>query len=68
MKDKNIIHKHLIRVKPASNSFLGVTIEQESDKAMATHCSTLAWKIPWAEELVGFSPWGRTESDMTEET
>ena len=25
----------------------------------ATHSSTLAWKIPWMEELVGCSPWGR---------
>ena len=24
---------------------------------MATHCSILAWKIPWTEE--GYSPWGR---------
>ena len=29
---------------------------------MATHSSTLAWKIPWMEE-----PWGRKESDMTEQ-
>ena len=83
---------------------------------MATHSSTLAWKIPWTEEpgglqsmgslrvghdsvtslslftfmhwrrkwqptpvflpgesqgrrsLVGYSPWGRTESDTTEAT
>ena len=33
--------------------------------AMATHSSTLAWKIPWS--LVGYSPWGREESDMTEQ-
>ena len=33
---------------------------------MAPHSSTLAWKIPWTEELVGCSPWGREESDMTE--
>ena len=33
---------------------------------MATHSSTPAWKIPWTEELVGCSPWGREESDMTE--
>ena len=36
---------------------------------MAPHSSTLAWKIPWTEELgrllVG-SPWGCEESDMTE--
>ena len=36
------------------------------EKAMATHSSTLAWKIPWTEELVGCNPWGREESDMTE--
>ena len=33
---------------------------------MAPHSSTLAWKIPWTEELVGCSPWGREESDTTE--
>ena len=29
-----------------------VTIElpEGSEKAMATHSSTLAWKIPWTEE------------------
>ena len=26
---------------------------QESEKAMATHTSTLAWKIPWTEEPSG---------------
>ena len=33
---------------------------------MAPHSSTLAWKIPWAEEPGGCSPWGRSESDTTE--
>ena len=33
---------------------------------MAPHSSTLAWKIPWTGEPVGCSPWGRSESDMTE--
>ena len=28
------------------------------NKAMAPHYSTLAWKIPWMECLVGCSPWG----------
>ena len=36
------------------------------DKEMATHSSTLAWKIPWTEEPGGYSPWGRKESDTTE--
>ena len=33
---------------------------------MATHSSTLAWKIPWTRSLVGCSPWSREESDRTE--
>ena len=33
---------------------------------MATHSSTLAWKIPWTEGLVGCSPWGHEELDTTE--
>ena len=32
---------------------------------MATHSSIIAWKIPWTEEPVGYSPWGRKESDMS---
>ena len=35
------------------------------EKAMATHSSTLAWKLPWTRSLVGCSPQGREESDMT---
>ena len=37
------------------------------EKAMAPHSSTLAWKIPWMEELVGCRPWGPKESDSTEQ-
>ena len=44
--------------------FLGQ--EDPLEKEMAPHSSTLAWKIPWMEELVGYSPWGRKESDTTE--
>ena len=29
-----------------------------SEKAMATHSSTLAWKIPWMEEPGGLPPMG----------
>ena len=32
----------------------------------ATNSSILAWKIPWTEELVGYSLWGCKETDMTE--
>ena len=32
---------------------------------MATHSSTLAWRIPWMEEPGGlYSPWDRKEMDM----
>ena len=33
---------------------------------MATLSSTLAWRVPWTEDPVGYSPWGREELDMTE--
>ena len=36
------------------------------EKEMATHSSIRAWKIPWTEELVGYSPWGPKELDRTE--
>ena len=40
--------------------------EDPLEKEMAPHSSTLAWKISWMENLVGYSPWGRKESDTTE--
>ena len=36
-------------------------------EGMATHSSTLAWRIPWTEETgVLYSPWGCQELDTTE--
>ena len=35
---------------------------------MATQSNILVWKILWTEKLVGYSPWGHKESDMTEHT
>ena len=32
--------------------------EYSLEKEMATHSSTLAWKIPWMEEPGRLSPWG----------
>ena len=37
------------------------------EKEMATHSSILAWKIPWMEEPVGYSPQNRKELDTTEQ-
>ena len=36
------------------------------EEVMATHSSTLAWEIPWAEKPD--RPWGHKESDATEAT
>ena len=41
--------------------------EDPLEKEMATHSSTLAWRIPWTEEPGGLHPWGHRESDTTEQ-
>ena len=41
-------------------------IEEETEKAMASHSSTLAWKTPWMEEPGGLQSMGSLESDTTE--
>ena len=33
--------------------------EEPLEKEMAIHSSTPACKIPWTEELIGYSLWGR---------
>ena len=40
--------------------------EDPLEKGMATHCNILIWKITWAEEPAGYSPWGLKELDMPE--
>ena len=40
--------------------------EDVLEKQMAIHSSILAKRIPWTEDLLGYSPWDRKESDMTE--
>ena len=39
--------------------------EDPLEKAITTHSSILAWKIPWTEEPAGYSAWGHKESDTT---
>ena len=41
--------------------------EDPLEEAMAIRPSILAWRIPWTEQPVGYSPWGQKESDMTEQ-
>ena len=42
--------------------------EDPLEEGMATHSGTLAWRITWTEEPVGYSPQGHKELDTTEET
>ena len=39
--------------------------EDPLEKEMATHSSTLAWRIPWIEEPSRLKSMGSQESDMT---
>ena len=48
------------------NLIIWLYLKVFSEKAMATHSSTLVWKIPWAEETGRLQSLGRDESDMTE--
>ena len=40
--------------------------EDPLEKGMAIHSSTIAWKSYGQRSLVGYSPWGRKESETTE--
>ena len=40
--------------------------EDPLEKDMATHSSTLAWKVTWTEEHGGLQSMGLKESDTTE--
>ena len=62
-----IQHDHILscyQIHQVKNK-IGFTLSN-SEKAMAPHFSTLAWKIHGQRSLVGCSPWGRQESDTTE--
>ena len=41
--------------------------EDPLEKEMATHSSTLAWRIPWTEEPGGLQSRGHSQSDRTEQ-
>ena len=47
---------------------LSLVWEDPLEEGMATHSCTLAWRITWTEEPVGYSPQGHKELDTTEET
>ena len=45
---------------------LVVKYKPNSEKAMAPHSSTLAWKLPWTEEPGRLQSMGSLELDLTE--
>ena len=55
--------KHLPAVQETQVQSLGR--EDPLEKEMATHSSILAWEIPWTGSLVGCSPGGHKQLDMT---
>ena len=50
MSTASIVGEHLLTGQEESMLFV--------DQAMAPHCSTLAWKIPWTEEPGGLQSIG----------
>ena len=56
--------KHLPTMQETRVQSLGG--EDPLEKEMATHSSTLAWKIPWMEEPGRLQSMGHKESDTTE--
>ena len=54
--------------EPQETSVWSLGREDPLEEETATHSSILAWRIPWAEEPGGYSPWGCKESDTTEAT
>ena len=56
----------LVNVKETWVQFLGW--EDPLEKEMTTYSSILAWRIPWAEEPMGYSPQDPKELDITEVT
>ena len=54
----------LVKNLPAMQEIWVRSLGQEDplEKGMATHSSTLAWRILWTEDLVDYSPWNRKKS------
>ena len=50
----------MVKNPPAMQETLGQSLGQEDplEEGMATHSSTLAWRIPWMEKPGGLQPTG----------
>ena len=56
--------KNLPAMQETQVQFLGH--EDPLEVGMATHSSILAWEVPGRENVLGYSPQGRKDSDKTE--
>ena len=59
---------HMVKHLPAMQETWVRSLGREDplEKEVATHTSILAWRIPCTEDLGGYNPRGRIESDTTE--
>ena len=58
--------KVMITLNSLQNFIININYIHISEKAMAPHSSTLAWRIPWMEEPGGLQSMGSLGSDTTE--
>ena len=58
---------HMVKNPPATWETFVHFLGWEVTLGKATHSSILAWRIAMERRLLGYSPWGHTESDRTEE-
>ena len=56
----------MVKNSPANRETCVPSLGQEDapEKEIATHSSSLAWKISWTEAPGGYSPWGCEELDI----
>ena len=59
----------MVKNPPATQETWVLSPGQEDPlkKGLATHSSSLAWRIPQTRSLTGYSPWGHKESDTTKQ-
>ena len=57
----------MVKNLPAMWKIQVQSLDQEDplEKGIAAHSSILTWRIPWTEDLAGYSPWACKESDMS---
>ena len=69
MSSLTSLEAQTVKLLPAMREtrFQSLNWEDSLEKAMATHSSTLAWKISWTEETWYPTVHGVAESDVTEQ-